>query len=110
MANEEDRQTLYFVKLFLVTSRDQSKSILSLLTTSQCIQLREVAYNILFNEDLEISAMDRFYIEKHRDTLERLASRNVCDDVKKVLALENYTLILRIARITSDYLSQAFIV
>ena len=104
MTSTQDTRVVDFMKIFLITSHEQRLAILRTITRSQCAILRQVVYNILFNDSLEISTEDRTYLKKHHTALKRLASRRVCFDAKKFAAQRHHLLIKRLAEITVDYL------
>ena len=104
MTSTEDTRVLDFMKIFLITSHEQRLAILAAITKSQCAILRQVAYNVLFNDSLEISQEDRLYLKRHHTTLKHLASRRICLDTKKAAALRKHLLIKRLAEITVKYL------
>ena len=104
MTSTQDTHVADFMNIFLITSHEQRLAILRTLTRGQCSILRQVVYNILFNDSLDLSTEDRAYLKKHHTTLKRLASRRVCFDVKKLAAQRHHLLIKRLAQITVDYL------
>ena len=104
MTSTQDTRVVDFMKIFLNTSHEQRLAILRTITRSQCAILRQVVYNILFNDSLEISTEDRAYLKKHHTALKRLASCRVCFDAKKLSAQRHHLLIKRLAEITVDYL------
>ena len=104
MPVEEEGAVLDFMKVFLITTKEQRVGILRNITKKQCAQIRQVAYNILFNDSLNISAAEREYLKSHHTTIKKLSSSRVSLDRKKKILVRKQLLVKHLAEIAVNYL------
>ena len=104
MPAEEEGAVLDFMKVFLIATKEQRLAILRNITKKQCGQIRQVAYNILFNDSLDISADEREYLKRHHTAIKKLASGRVSLDTKKRILVRKQLLVKRLAEIAVNYL------
>lgn len=104
MPTDKETQVADFMNIFLITTHEQRLAILRTITKKQCAILREVAYNLLFNDSLDISPDDRQYLKRHHISIKSLASRRVCQEKKKTIVVRKHLLIRRLAEIAVNYL------
>lgn len=105
MGDNDQSELIAFLRLFLLTTHEQRLAILRNITKSQCAKLRQVTYNLLFNDSIELSQEDRQYLKRHSKSVKELASRRVCLARKRAIIVRKHLLIKRIAQITVDYLT-----
>ena len=104
MPADKEGAVLDFMKVFLITTKEQRLGILRNITKKQCAQIRQVAYNILFNDSLNISAEEREYLKRHHTSIKQLASGRVSLDRKKRILVRKQLLVKRLAEIAVNYL------
>ena len=104
MNRESTSPLVDFLKAFLITTHEQRLAILRNITKSQCAKIRQVAYNLLFKDSLELKSEDRQYLKRHATSVKELASRRVCLARKRAIIVHKHLLIKRIAKIAVEYL------
>ena len=104
-AYENNAQLTDFLKLFLVTNREQRLGLLHNISREQCDFIRQAAYNILFNSSLTLSDKDRNYFKKHIGAIKRLASKRICLEKRRPILVKHHLVVKRIASIVLKYLS-----
>ena len=72
----------HFLELLLSTSREQALTLLTTVTKEQVLLIAEIAYNIL---QLPLPKKAKYYVNKKKKLIERLASKKL--SLKKRTAL-----------------------
>lgn len=103
--HESDTRLIDFLKLFVVTNREQRLGLLRNISTEQCDLIRQAAYNILFNSSLTLSEKDKNYFKKHIGAIKRLASKRICLEKRRPILVKHHLVVKRIASIALKYLS-----
>ena len=98
-ASGENKKLIDFLKLFLLTNKEQRLGLLRNIKRDQCELLRQVAYNILFNSSVKLSDRDRSYLKRRSGAIKRLASKKVCHWRKREILVKHHRLIKRVAEI-----------
>ena len=104
-AEEHNTKLIDFLKLFVVTNREQRLGLLHNISSEQCDLIRQAAYNILFNSSLILLDKDKNYFKKHIGAIKRLASKRICLEKRRPILVKHHLVVKRIATIALDYLS-----
>ena len=94
-----------FCTALVITNHEQRLALLRYIDQKQCAYLRDVAYNILLNKDINLKDSDRKYLRRHKSAIKELASRKTCIDRRRIVLVRKHLLIKRLAKLTLDYLS-----
>ena len=94
-----------FCRSIVAANHDQRLAILRHIGRNQCSFIRQIAYNVLLNDDLVLDAQDRQYLSRHLSSLKELASRQICFERKRLILVKKHLLIKRLASIAIGYLS-----
>ena len=104
MSAKDNSDVIDFLKLLSITSYEQRMSILRNITKKQCTIVRHLAYNLMFNDNIDISSKDRAYMKRHTSSIKELGSKKTCINRRKVLLVYKHLLIKRLALLALKYL------
>ena len=102
--NNNNNTVVDFLKLLTTTNTDQRKALLRYISRSQCTIVRHLAYNLMFNQNIEITSKDRGYLRRHTEDIKRLASKKTCIGKRKAILLRKHLLVKRLAQLALRYL------
>lgn len=94
---------LHFAGLLESTNKKQRIALLENITQGQCLYIREIAYNLLFNDSLNYTEKTRTYLKNNISQLKILASRKICLAEKKHILVKKQQFVKKIAKIVLDY-------
>lgn len=104
MSNASAQRLVDFCRSIIAANYDQRLAILRHIGKEQCGFIRQIAFNVLLNDDLELISKDRQYLQRHLTSLKELASRQICYERKRLILVKKHLLIKRLARIAIGYL------
>ena len=102
--NNNNSDVVDFLRLLTITSYEQRLSILERITKKQCTIIRHLAYNLMFNESIEITGKDRSYLKRHTKSIKELASKKTCAGRRKEILVAKHLLVIRLAKLALKYL------
>ena len=94
-----------FCKTVLAVNYEQRLAVLRHISSSQCSIVRQIAYNVLLNEDVSLSDKERTYLRRHLNSVKELASRKVCAERKRLVLVKKHLLVKRLCSIALRYLT-----
>lgn len=104
MSAEDNTELQNFIRFMVLAPRLQAISILTNITRKQCDFIRQIAYNILFNQSIDFSEQDRDYFKRKSISIKQLASKRICLTKKRDILVYQYPVVRRLIDIVAKYL------
>ena len=91
-------------KVLIDANKQQRISFLHFADKKTCKIIREIAYNILLNDTIELEAKERLYMRNRLEALKTLASKFTSIYQRREILVDQHLLIKKLAHITLKHL------